>query len=415
MFNDLEDNIYQPSVAILKPFYAGGIAGNVKFGSSIAFRDRDFMSRRLRFNQFGSSGLNFFESPNSLFREENIRPNAFEIFEETRVTDRYHADRNVYAGFGQVDLAFNAKWRLIAGLRVERTDQLMATFNPFDPALNREESPFQSTDPLPAVNLIYELTQRSNLRFGFSQTVSRPDFRELALFDFLDVTGGRLVVGNPNLVLAKIQNYDARWEFFPGGNQLLAASFFYKDFTDPIEQVIQPSIGLRTSFDNAKSARNAGLELEFRRSLEFLNPNLRQFALSANFTVVDSQIDLTGAQKQVLTSLQRPMAGQSRYLYNIIGEWSKPKWRSTTRAYLNSFSGRISDVGAEGLPDVYQQGATTLDVVYELDVREGGHWKMRFSAQNLTDANWLWTQGGSTFRQYHRGRTFTIGNSFRIK
>jgi hypothetical protein len=40
---------------------------------------------------------------------------------------------------------------------------------------------------------------------------------------------------------------------------------------------------------------------------------------------------------------------------------------------------------------------------------------MRFSAQNLTDANWLWTQGGSTFRQYHRGRTFTIGNSFRIK
>ena len=39
-----------------------------------------------------------------------------------------------------------------------------------------------------------------NLRGAFSQTLSRPNFRELAPFDFTDVTGGNTVVGNPDLV-----------------------------------------------------------------------------------------------------------------------------------------------------------------------------------------------------------------------
>ncbi len=414
MFNDLTDRVYNPSIAWMVPFYKGGITGSVKVGTSASFRERDFFSRRLRLNQRGFSGLDPFEPPNELFRKENIRPDGFEIVEETRVTDRYRGDRDVYAGFAMVDLAFSGRWRVVAGVRVEDTDQQIVTFNPFDPERNRQESSFKTTDPLPAVNVIYSLAPRSNLRFGFSETVSRPDFRELALFDFLDVTGGRLVVGNPDLVDSNIRNFDVRWEMFPGGNQLLAASFFYKTFRDPIERIIQPTIGLRTSFDNADSARNFGFELEFRRNLAFVNPRLRDFAIGANLTLIDSEVDLTSVQKSVLTSLKRPMAGQSRYLYNIVGEWARPSWRSATRVYLTSFSERISDVGAQGLPDILQEGTTNLDVVYEYHIKEGGRWTIRFAAENLTNTEFLWTQGGEVFRGYNRGRTFSIGTSFRI-
>ena len=81
---------------------------------------------------------------------------------------------------------------------------------------------------------------------------------------------------------------------------------------------------------------------------------------------------------------------------------------------MNYFSSRITDVGFFGLPDVVQQGVTTLDFVYELNIKENGRWKMQFSAENLSDANWQWTQGGLPFQRWRLGRTFEIGTSFQI-
>ena len=114
----------------------------------------------------------------------------------------------------------------------------------------------QNRDPAPAVNAIYALTKRRTSAFPYSRTVSRPDFRELSPFDFNNVLGGFVTAGNPNLKRATINNYDARWEYFPGGNQLIAASFFAKTFHNPIEQTIVPSNDLRQTFVNAQSARN---------------------------------------------------------------------------------------------------------------------------------------------------------------
>ena len=414
MFNTLDDEIITPQIHWRKPFYKGPITGSFKFGGSMTFRNREFFNRRFRYRILRQRTLDLTQTPNALLGPENIRPDGFELIEETRPTDRYDADRDINAVYGMVDLAFGQKWRFIGGLRVEQMDQLLVTFNPFDPTRNRQPTEDQETNWLPAVNVVYSATARSNIRLGYSQTLSRPDFRELSLFDFSDVTSGRTVIGNPNLVQAKIKNYDVRWEYFPGGNQLIAASFFYKKFDDPIERIIQPTEGLRTSFDNAQSAQNLGLELEFRRGLDFLTPSLREFAVGTNFTIVDSEIDLTNTQRNVLTSLTRPMQGQSRYVYNVILEWARPKWDSTMRFYVNSFSSRISDVGANLLPDIEQDGVTTLDLIYEYDIRDEGRWKMRVSAQNLTDARWLWTQGGMVFRDFNRGRTLSIGTSYRF-
>ena len=414
MYNVQDETIWNPSIDWMTPFYKGGLSGSVKFGADVGFRRRDFLSRRLRFALRGSRGIDPTLPPNDLLAPENIRPTGFELAETTRITDAYEGKRDVVGGYGMVDLSLSPKWRLIGGLRVENVDQDVITFDPFNPERARIPAPFRATNYLPGVNLIYHLTPKHNIRFGFSQTVSRPDFRELALFDFLDIVGGRQTVGNPDLRQTQIRNFDARWEYFPGGNQLVAASFFCKRFDDPIERVIRATVGLLTSFDNADSARNFGFELEFRRGLDFVTPRLRPFAVSANFTFIDSTIDLSGVKDTVLTSRVRPMQGQSRYVTNLITEWSRPRWRSTARFYLNYFSSRIADVGAFGLPDVIQQGVTTLDFVYEYDLIAEGKCKLRFSAENLGDPAWHWTQGGLTFQRWNLGRTFKIGTSFRI-
>ena len=134
---------------------------------------------------------------------------------------------------------------------------------------------------LPAVNVIYALTLKQNLRVGYSQTVSRPDFRELARFGFLDLVGGLQTIGNPELDQTDIGNYDFRWEYFPGGTQLLAASFFFKNFDRPIEQTMIAAVALLRTYSNATAARNFGVELEFRRGMDFVSPKLREFAVSS--------------------------------------------------------------------------------------------------------------------------------------
>ena len=415
MFSDLDETILNPSVDMLVPFYRGGFSGAVKFGANYSSRGRNFRSRRFRYNLRSSRGIDLMLGPNDLFSEDHIRPRGFELNETTRVTDAYRGVRDVIGYYGMVELNFAASWRMIGGLRIEDVDQDVTTFNQFLPVTGREPAPFAATNYLPALNVIYSMTPKQNLRAGYSQTVSRPDFRELARFGFLDVVGGLQTIGNPELVQTDISNYDVRWEYFPGGNQLLAASFFFKNFDRPIERTMISAVALLRTFSNANAARNYGFEFEFRRGMNFVSPKLREFALSSNLTLVDSSIDLENVDKAiVLTSLNRPMQGQSRYVANVIGEWARPKARSTARFYLNYFSSRITDVGAFGLPDVLQDGLATMDFVYEYTLKGDDRWKLRFAAENLNNARWFLTQGGETFLAYREGRTITVGTSFRI-
>jgi TonB-dependent receptor len=262
------------------------------------------------------------------------------------------------------------------------------------------------------VNVIYALTSRQNLRISYSRTVSRPDFRELSPFDFNNVLGGFVTQGNPNLLRATISNIDGRWEWFSGGNQVLAASVFSKTFNDPIEQTILPANDLRQTYVNAEGARNVGIELEARRSLATFHRKLREFGVSSNFTFVDSNIDIRPSDATPLTSSSRPLFGQSRYISNLIAEWNRPAWHSDARSYTNYVSRRVTDVGTFGVPDIYQEANTFLDFVYQYSFSEKSKWTLRFEAENLADNEYLWTQGDIVQRRYQLGRTFQVGLSY---
>src|SRR5262249_1462891 len=286
-----------------------------------------------------------------------------------------------------------ARWRFVTGIRVEDADIQVITRDPFNPT-----TPFIASlvnrDPLPAANVIYALSPKQNLRFSYSRTVSRPDFRELSPFEFTNVQGGFNVAGNPDLRRANINNYDVRWEGFPGGNQLIAGSFFVKSFSDPIETTIQATGDLRSSFINAKSAVNRGVELELRKGLKPLSYKLQDFALQANFTFVDSTVTIRPEDQGVLTSRERPLVGQSRFVYNLITEWTKQRLGAQARFYINGVSRRISNVGSFGLPDIYQERNLFLDSVYQYSLTDSGKVNLKFNAENLSDNPYRWTQGG---------------------
>ena len=114
--------------------------------------------------------------------------------------------------------------RVIGGVRVERFDQTVTTQDPFGLFAREVQANLKNTDLFPGVNFVQALTPSSNLRISYSTTVNRPEFRELAEFEFTDVIGNRAVKGNANLQRALIQNVDGRWEMFSGGRGVIAAA-----------------------------------------------------------------------------------------------------------------------------------------------------------------------------------------------
>lgn len=413
-FSDLKDRIYEPQGDFSIPFFKGKVSGLFKLGGRVTSRRRDFSARRFLFAPQRITTLDLFLPSNQLFAPANIRPDGFQITEFTRATDTYNAEMNIYAGYAMVDVNLSPRWRVEGGVRVEDADQRVVTFDNRVPNAQPVRAGLTNRDPAPAVNVIYSLSTRQNLRLSASRTLSRPDFRELSPFDFNNVLGGFVVTGNPNLVRATVKNYDVRWEMFPGGNQLLAVSFFGKQFANPIEQTIVPSNDLRQTFVNAQGARNLGIELEFRQSLARLSSRLRSLSVSSNFTFVDSSITIKPEDATIVTSKSRALLGQSRYIFNSTMQWVNPRLRSDAKFFANYVARRISDVGTFGLADIYQEGNTFLDFVYRITLDEKARWAIRFEAENLANNHYRWTQGDILQRSYRLGRSFQVGISYSL-
>lgn len=412
-FSELQDRIYEPQGGYSKPFFAGKVSGIFKTGFRGTVRRRDFDSRRFRYFPVRAQTINFDAPTNLVLGEANIRPDGFTIREITRGTDKYDASMDIYGGFTMVDLALGPKWRLVTGFRIEDANITVRTIDPLVPGAVPQIANLANRDWLPSVNAIYAMSRRQNLRFSYGRTVNRPDFRELSPFEFTNIVGGYSTVGNPELKRARIDNYDARWEWFLGGNQLLAASYFHKRFVDPIEQIYRPTASeLRQSFINVAGAVNQGVEFEYRQALNRFSRKLRPWSVQANFTLVDSDVDIPVDRFPQLTSRNRPLAGQSKYLFNVVTEWTEPKLRSNARLYVNSVSRRLTDVGTFRLPDIYQERQVFVDAVYQVSLNETGKWTMRFSAENLGNNRYRYTQANFIVRDFIIGRTFTIGTSY---
>lgn len=403
MFNALNDDTTDVAVNWSISSAWRGRPTQYKFGGNYVERTRDFRSRRFHFipitSQKADSGNLLFDPrlpPEALFVPANIGT-TFRFNEETRPTDAYDGDQTTSAAYAMVDVALNNRSRLIGGARVERFDQTVTTQDPFGLFARQVQAKNENTDVFPGLNFVQALTPNSDLRVSYSTTVNRPEFRELAEFEFTDVVGNRAVKGNPNLVRALIQNVDGRWERFTGGRNVVAASVFYKYFDNPIERVVIAAANPIATFQNSDRARNFGVELEVGQQLG------RHVFLNANYTFVDSRITLLAAQRNVQTSLERPLAGQSKNLLNLTGEYAIGGF--SARVLYNYFGDRISDVGANQAPDIIEEGRGALDLAFSQRFRGLG---LRLTLENLTDSEYLFTQ---TLKVRETQRLFKLGRT----
>lgn len=422
---DLDDTGFSGGLDLEIPIDLLAGDGKISLGGTIDDRERDVYSRRLRFLPASGAVISTdvrMREPNELFTAATVGPDGFELREATFREDNYTGTYSVVAGYGMLQLQVLPRLNVETGLRVERAEQTVMPLDLFPTALPPAEGAvLDETDLLPAFNLTYLLRQDMNLRLGASQTLARPQLRELAPFSFADFAGGYLAVGNPTLTRTRVRNADARWEWFVSPGSVVAVSGFYKHFDDPIETVVFPSSELIQSWVNAPSARNFGTEIEMRSGLGFLAPWLEALSLNANLTLVDSEVASGGALSVfvpgqgpatlVQVEKERALQGQSPYTANIGLTWVSDAIDLRASALFNTFGRRIHSIGAERLEDVYEEGRSSLDLVLEKGL--SGNLSAKLAATRLVgDTSIEFTQFGDVLRGYEIGRRIALSVSW---
>lgn len=339
---------------------------------------------------------------------ENIQPNGFQIREITRPTDNYAAENELEAYYGEVEFNFDERFRFTLGARQEDFNQRADTFDLFRPDVSIASTQAKS-ELLPAFSATY-IHYDHQFRAAYSETVSRPDFRELSPAAFTNPTTGKEVVGNPNLRITSIKNYDLRWEWYFDYTDYMSLGVFYKEFTDPIEAAIQSPVTRRSTFINATNAENAGIEWELFKRLDFLGDDFlngigEDFYIQTNISYIDSEVNIAEEDRGSLTSTTRALQGQSDWLFNA--QLGYEPFSGTTATLLYHYYGeRIAEVGIEGAPDLIEDPFGELNLVFIRELND--NWKITAKGKNLTDEKSMILQGGFLTTGFNLGRQFSL-------
>ena len=397
----------------------------LKIGGMITGKKRDFAARRFVLGKTSSGPNEPFvcageeyriECPVPVYQYDNVGP-VIGLREDTKKEDAYNASLDIYSGYLMFDAKPSPVVRIVGGARMEHTEQRIDPYSQFPVDTQPPGAKLTSSDWLPALSVTYSSTKTTKLRAAVSQTLARPQIRELAPFVFADYFGAYPIAGNPNLKLTYIKNADLRFEWFPSVREVLAFSFFYKIFKDPIEPYVVPSgtPGL-ISYQNANGAKLVGLEVEARKSLEFLTPKLKDLSLIGNLTLTKSRIELdTEGGLQNSTNLSRPMVNQAPYVINLALDYDNQDHGFNARLLYNVLGPRIAQVGTGGLDDVYAQPFHSVDAVLSKEIVK--RVSLKLIATNLLNSTVTQTIGkaGREDRvtlQYNDSRVFTLSATY---
>lgn len=320
-----------------------GKTARLRFGSSLAHKQRDFLIQDF---QFSTGNTTFTGDPNEVMSEENL------FSEDNRNGVRYsplfipNNPNSFDANLNNIGLYVHSEFsplenlKAIVGLRAEKYEQYYSGSNQTQTIVFDNEKVLDDLDLFPTINLISSLKENQNIRFSFSRTIARPSFKEMSFAEILDPITGRTFIGalfqettnggtevlwDGQLEATRINNFDLRWEQFLPEGQLLSLSAFYKTFEKPIEMVQFLSDPGAFQPRNVGNGTVAGVELELRKSLSFMDPKLENFFFTFNGTLTSSSIQmsaselrsrrLTAREGEVISST-RDMAGQAPYIIN---------------------------------------------------------------------------------------------------
>ncbi|MBL7697658.1 MAG: TonB-dependent receptor, partial [Chitinophagaceae bacterium] len=405
-FSDLRDHTFSGSASLAVPFNIGGEKQSLKLGGSGLLRFRDFKSRIFRYAEAsGDFNQNYAFLPfDKIFATSNIAPDGFIIDEFTNPQDKYFGISSLNAGYAMVDNKLSDRFRVIWGVRVEFFEQYLDSK---DISAKRITIDNEDWAILPSVNFSFNINPKNILRVSGSKTVSRPEFRELAPFQFFDYEANYGVRGDPALKSTEIYNADLRYEMYLGTGEAITLGGFYKRFTNPIEfRLSSESVPSRRNYTygNAKDADSYGVELELRKNLNFLGTSdiLSDFSLFTNLTYIFSQVRFSDEAAGKVVSADRPVQGQSPYLINGGIQYASSVSGWSANILYNRVGNRLALVGNSELPDIYENPRDVVDMqISKKVIAKKGEIKLTFG--DILNKKMLFYENVDDKRKYTGG------------
>jgi TonB-dependent receptor len=400
-------------------------------------RDFDYWQINIDFNEYVASDSPDADPDNmeSIINQENFDNGKIAYREIAGLASAYQANLNINSFYVATSGKMGPRSEGMIGLRMEDGTQTLDYRDQVQPAIPKTETLDQIAF-MPTASYKYDLNENSSLRASASRTISRPAYREVGPFQYIEFFAGRQSIGNPELQNGANYNADLRFETYPQPGNLVAVTLFGKYLDSPIERVlIATASGQLESFINTESAIVAGVEFEYVQNLgkwfgedsQWRNFGLN-FNASAMYTDVTINRDATvGGSSVISTNDQRPLQGASPYLVNADLTYTKrfgkdDQLKSTATLSYNVFGPRIFSAGAQGIGDVYERPVNMLNFSWRNKVSD--HWSVNFYARNILNPEILQKQESNNpqnpngeaviVNSYQRGVDFSISLTYDV-
>ena len=401
---------FNANMFLLTPF---DTSTTLAFGATSIGRERDSDLRRFSFISQGalSNNQDLLSRPlDEVISPATIAPNGFQLRESTRPTDNYVATQNLDAWYVEADIELNYMFRLLAGVRHEESIQNVQTFDLFNTTAPPILSELSSDDYFPVVTGTMILDRWDmQVRASYSETISRPDFRELSPAPFTHPVTGFIIVGNADLDVTYIKNYDARWEWYFSSDESLSIGLFYKDFSSPIEAVIKPGEALERSFINAQDANVYGIEFDTYKYLDFVNEKFENFYFGGNLTLLKSEVNIRPQDSGIITNATRALQGQADYIVNLQLGYDDGFVQKGSFVY-HITGPKIREVGVLKAPDVMDEAYGELDFAYTRFF--GDTIELNVKVKNILNQDRETTQGGLDVNTFREGTSASLGLTY---
>ena len=302
------------------------------------------------------------------------------------LTNDYTAVEDINAEYLQAKFNITNRLSVLGGVRIENTYQTYNTQEPLNFSLRNGTISY--TDVLPSVHFKYELTDNQNLRLSYFASISRPGFGEVVPYK---IDGEYYTeTGNPYLKHSTADNYDFRYELFPGGADQVLLGTFYKNIQNPIEYFVVresgPSAQDIEPQNAASGAKNYGLEA-------LVTKYFGVFGVSANYTYTHSSIttnkllyynDPVNGLQQKVVEQTRPLQGQADNTGNLSLLFKSQKIGLDMQLAFVYTGERIAQVSQYYNLDFYAHPLSQLDFSFEKTIVK----KLSFYGKinNLTNA-----------------------------
>ena len=414
----------------------------IKLGGNYRNKERDFYSKFYGVEErtFNTVNPESIDNLTGIFTTQNFNDRSLVV--NNLSLDLYNGSLKSLSGFAFLNYG-NEKWNLNVGARLQK-DDIDVIFDVNNYPSNLPNFVYKSYDNIyPSINFRFSPNEDSNIRLAASRTITLPEFKEIAPFEYVAQTG-LITRGNPELEASTNTNFDIKYEIFPSSGELISLTGFYKNINDPINKARERGSAPVFSYFNAGDEANIyGLELEARMDvIENENEAGLDVAVTGNVTRMwhsqdlkdvfnengdfirtfrynrKEKIGLQGASDWIFNaSLNLSTETENPFTATLVGAYASDK----IFALGNPESQRLDQIDIQYNNEIIEKGFVTLDLIMSKELND--NWTLEFRGQNLLNPEIERYQeirpisgnvpaSDQTVRSYDRGAVLSFGVNY---